>query len=165
MIQINTDEEFMKLAIEKAKEGVDKGQTPFGACIVKDGNIVSCEHNRVWWNTDITAHAEIVAIRDACNKLNTIDLSGCTIYSTTEPCPMCYSAIHWAKISKIIYGTRIEDAESYGFSELCISDMQMKKLGNDRIEIVPNFLREENLELFEYWSKKDNKKVYYLSSK
>jgi tRNA(Arg) A34 adenosine deaminase TadA len=155
----------MRLAIEKAKEGVDKGQTPFGACIVKDGQIVSCEHNKVWENTDITAHAEIVAIRDACNKLNTIDLSDCVIYSTTEPCPMCYSAIHWAKISKIIYGSRIEDAESYGFSELCISDMQMKKLGNDCIEIIPDFLRDENLELLEYWSKKENKKVYYLSSK
>lgn len=155
----------MRLAIDKAKEGVDKGQTPFGSCIVKEGEVVSCEHNRVWETTDITAHAEIVSIRAACNKLNTIDLSGCVIYSTTEPCPMCYSAIHWAKISKIIYGTRIEDAKSYGFSELCISDVQMKKLGNDCIEIVAGFLREENLELFEYWSKKENKKVYYLSSK
>ena len=155
----------MRLAIDKAKEGVDKGQTPFGSCIVKEGEVVSCEHNRVWETTDITAHAEIVSIRAACNKLNTIDLSGCVIYSTTEPCPMCYSAIHWAKISKIIYGTRIEDAKSYGFSELCISDVQMKKLGNDYIEIVAGFLREENLELFEYWSKKENKKVYYLSSK
>lgn len=87
------------------KEGVDKGQTPFGSCIVKEGEVVSCEHNRVWETTDITAHAEIVSIRATCNKLNTIDLSGCVIYSTTEPCPMCYSAIHWAKISKIIYGT------------------------------------------------------------
>lgn len=165
MRQIKTDEEFMRLAIQKAKEGVDKGQTPFGACIVKDGQIVSCEHNKVWENTDITAHAEIVAIRDACDKLNTIDLSGCIIYSTTEPCPMCYSAIHWAKISKIIYGSRIGDAEAYGFSELCISDIQMKRLGNDCIEIISDFLREENLELFEYWSKKENKKVYYLSSK
>jgi len=155
----------MRLAIDKTKEGVDKGQTPFGSCIVKEGEVVSCEHNRVWETTDITAHAEIVSIRAACNKLNTIDLSGCVIYSTTEPCPMCYSAIHWAKISKIIYGTRIEDAKSYGFSELCISDVQMKKLGNDYIEIVAGFLREENLELFEYWSKKENKKVYYLSSK
>ncbi len=155
----------MRLSIDKAKEGVDKGQTPFGACIVKEGEVVSCEHNRVWETTDITAHAEIVSIRAACNKLNTIDLSGCIIYSTTEPCPMCYSAIHWAKISKIFYGTRIEDARSYGFSELCISDIQMKELGHDYIEIVADFLRQENLELLEYWSKKENKKVYYLSSK
>ena len=159
------DEGFMRLAIQKAKEGVDNGQAPFGACIVKNNEIISCEHNRVWETTDITAHAEIVVIREACKKLNSIDLSGCIIYSTTEPCPMCYSAIHWAKISKIIFGTRIQDAKDFGFSELCISDKQMRELGNDYIKITGDFLREENLELFKYWKNKENNGVYYLRSK
>jgi len=159
------DENFMRLAIQKAKEGVDKGQTPFGCCIVKDNEVISCEHNRVWETTDITAHAEVTAIRVACKKLNSIDLSGCVIYSTTEPCPMCYSAIHWAKISKIIFGTRIEDAKDFGFSELCISDKQMKKMGNDCIKIEGDLLREENLDLFNYWKNKDNSRVYYMRDK
>jgi tRNA(Arg) A34 adenosine deaminase TadA len=160
MMGAQSDETFMRLAIQKAKEGIEEGQTPFGACIVKDGEVVSCEHNNVWNNTDITAHAEICAIREACKKLNTIDLSSCIIYSTTEPCPMCYSAIHWAKISKIVFGARIGDAKFFGFSELCISDKQMKELGKDYVKIVGDFLREENLELFRYWSEREDKKTY-----
>ena len=156
------DEHFMRLAIQKAKEGVDEGQTPFGACIVKNGEIVACEHNRVWETTDITAHAEVTAIRAACKNLNTIDLSGCIIYSTTEPCPMCYSAIHWARIGKIIFGTRISDAKKFGFHELCIPDTKMKELGNDHIQIIGDFLREENLEVFEYWAKCEKSKVYFF---
>ena len=156
------NETFMRMAIQKAREGIDNGQTPFGACIVKNNEVVSCEYNRVWETTDITAHAEIVTIRDACRKLGGIDLSGCIIYSTTEPCPMCYSAIHWAKIDKIVFGTRIEDAKGFGFSELCISNKQMKVLGLDHVELVGDILREENLKLFNYWASKKNGRAYYF---
>jgi len=117
-------------------------------------------HNIVWANTDITAHAEMHAIREACNKLNTIDLSGCLIYSTSEPCPMCFSACHWAKISKIVFGARIEDANVNGFNELTISNKTMKKLGNSPIDVIGDILREENLEVFKIWSKLNNKRVY-----
>ncbi|OGI07266.1 MAG: tRNA-specific adenosine deaminase [Candidatus Melainabacteria bacterium RIFCSPLOWO2_02_FULL_35_15] len=141
----------MQLAIKKTKEGVKDGQTPFGACIIKDGKIVVCAHNVVWKTTDITAHAEINAIRQACKKLNTIDLSGCTIYSTTEPCPMCFSACHWAMISKIIFGTSIEDAKKAGFNELTVSNEKMKLLGMSYLDVTGNFLKEENLELFKMW--------------
>ncbi len=154
------DLDFMQRAISKAKEGIDSGQTPFGACIVKDGNVVACCHNRVWETTDITAHAEIAAIREACKNLDSIDLSGCLIYSTTEPCPMCFTAIHWAKIEKIIYGTSIEDAKSFGFSELTISNKDMKKSGGSKVEIISDFLREDNLALFKYWAAKENKRSY-----
>ena len=154
------DKKFMKLAIEKAKEGVKEGGSPFGACIVKDGKVVTCVHNVVWQTTDSTAHAEVNAIRHACKKLNTINLSGCTIYSTTEPCPMCFSACHWAMISKIIYGATIEDAKKAGFNELTISNEKMKKLGNSSLEIISNFLRDENLELFRRWSSLNGKKAY-----
>lgn len=154
------DAKFMRLAISKARQGIEKGQTPFGVCITKGWEVVSCVHNIVWESMDITAHAEIHAIREACRKLNTIDLSGCVIYSTCEPCPMCFSACHWAKISKIVYGVRIEDAKKLGFSELTISNWEMKQFGNSPVELVGDLLREENLELFEFWSKRDDKRVY-----
>lgn len=160
MKMTNVDEKFMRLAISKARQGIENGQTPFGVCITKEGEVVSCVHNIVWESMDITAHAEIHAIREACKKLNTVDLSGCIVYSTCEPCPMCFSACHWAKISKIIYGVRIEDAKKIGFSELTISNWEMKQFGNSPIEIVGDLLREENLELFEFWFKREDKRVY-----
>ncbi|MCF6147120.1 MAG: nucleoside deaminase [Candidatus Kuenenia sp.] len=150
----------MHLAINKAKEGILNGQTPFGACITKNNQVISCTHNHVWKNTDITAHAEIHAIREACNTLNTVDLSGCTIYSTCEPCPMCFSACHWAKISKIVYGARIEDALKIGFNELSIPNEIMKRIGGSPIEICRNVLREETLSLFTLWLKQQNKRFY-----
>lgn len=154
------DEYFMKLAVAKAKEGIDEGQSPFGACIVNNGKVIACEHNIVWKTTDITAHAEITAIRKACQTLNTIDLSGCFIYSTCEPCPMCFSACHWSRISKIFFGARIQDAKEFGFNELTVPNITLKEQGKSRIEIIPDFLRKENLELFSYWSSKTNKRLY-----
>ena len=154
------DEKFMRRAIKKAKEGIKKGQTPFGACIVKNGKVASCTHNAVWKNTDITAHAEISAIRGACKKLKTVDLSGAVIYSTCEPCPMCFAACHWAKISKIVYGTRIADARKLGFSELAISNKKMKQSGQSPVKIEGDSLRQENLELFRLWAKRCDRKVY-----
>ena len=156
------DKSYMRLAIKKAKDGIQKGQTPFGACIVriKDKKVISCAHNTVWKNTDITAHAEVTAIRAACKKLKTIDLSSCIIYSTCEPCPMCFSACHWAKLKKIIFGTKIQDAKKTGFSELSISNGEMKKLGRSPIKVTSDFLKEENLELFKSWNEQKNKKTY-----
>jgi len=151
------DEEFMIKAIEKTKEGIKKSQTPFGACIVKAKKIVVCEHNEVWKDNDITEHAEIVAIRKACKKLKTIDLSGCVIYSTTEPCPMCYSAIHWARIKRIVFGASIADAKKAGFNELAISDKTMKKIGKDKIRIEGGLLKKDCVELFELWKKSKGK--------
>lgn len=151
---------FMRLAIKKASAGIKKGQTPFGACIVKNGKIISCEHNNVWANTDITAHAEIKAIRQACRKLKTINLSGCILYSTCEPCPMCFSACHWAKIHTIIYGANIYHARKSGFNELNISNLKIKKIGKSSIKIIRNHLLDENIKLFEKWSKYKRKRTY-----
>ncbi|MCK5225270.1 MAG: nucleoside deaminase [Planctomycetes bacterium] len=155
-----TAQKFMMLAIERAKQAIEKGQTPFGACIVKDEQVISCEHNTVWDTTDITAHAEINAIRKACIKLDTVDLSGCVIYSTCEPCPMCFAACHWARISKIVFGARIKDAKQAGFSELIVSNEEMKRLGESSVEIVAGFLSEENIELFKLWSQNSEKRAY-----
>ena len=154
------DEKFMRMAIARGKEGVDKGQSPFAACIVKDGEVIACEYNIVWESTDITAHGEVHTIREACKKLNTIDLTGCTIYSTCEPCPMCFTACHWARISRIVFGARIEDARTFGFNELTVSNYTLKQEGKSAIEIVPDFMRQENIELFEYWESKNEKKTY-----
>jgi tRNA(Arg) A34 adenosine deaminase TadA len=142
-----TDEQYMALAVEAAKKGLAAGQSPFGAAIVKDGKLVLATHNVVLLTVDSTAHAEVNAIRQACKRLNTIDLAGCTIYSTTEPCPMCFSAIHWAKIRRIVYGASIDDAKKAGFSELMISNETMCEEGGAKIEIVSRVLREECAEL------------------
>jgi len=147
------DRDFMEAAIAKTRKGIKEGQGPFGACIAKKGRIVSCEHNKVWKNTDPTAHAEMEAIRKACKKLKTIDLSNCTIYSTTEPCPMCFSAIHWAKISKIVYGAAISDAKKYGFNELSMPVTMMKKIGKAHVILKPGFMRKECAALFKEWKK------------
>src|SRR4051794_15872306 len=111
------DEEYMRLAIAKTREGIAAGQSPFGAVIVRDGKVVAATHNTVWLTTDPTAHAEVNCIRAAASVLKTIALEGCTLYSTTEPCPMCLSAIHWAKIERVVFGATIEDAATAGFAE------------------------------------------------
>ena len=150
----------MHLAIAKARRGILLGQTPFGACIVKNNRVISCEHNVVWKTTNITAHAEINAIRAACRKLKTIDLSGCVIYSTCEPCPMCFSACHWAKISKIVYGADIRHAKIAGFNELAVSNARMKSIGKSPVQVVSGFLRDENAKLFQFWLDQANHKSY-----
>ena len=155
-----SDEELMRQAIAVAKEGIEKGQTPFGACIARDGQVVVAAHNNVWADTDITAHAEIVAIRRACRKLGSVDLSGCVIYSTTEPCPMCFSACHWASLARIVFGARIADAREAGFDELTISNEQMRVSGGSDVEIVPDFMRAECAALFALWSARPDKRTY-----
>jgi tRNA(Arg) A34 adenosine deaminase TadA len=152
---------FMKMALDKAREGMRLGNSPFGACIVDAaGRVIACEHNRVWQTTDITAHAEITALRQACRTARTIDLTGHTIYSTTEPCPMCFSAIHWSRIAKIVYGATIADAAAAGFNELPVSNEHLKQLGGSKIEIVTCVLRDDAVELFRQWIADPKHKAY-----
>src|SRR3954463_448081 len=142
------DAQYMRMALAKAREGMAAGQSPFGACIVRaGGEIIACEHNVVWRTPDATAHAEVTAIRAACKAVAGVKLTGTTIYSTTEPCPMCFAAIHWAGIDRIVYGASIADAQRAGFSELAISNADMKRLGGSNAEIVPAFLADEAVEL------------------
>ena len=150
----------MQAAIRVAREGVAEGGSPFGACIVRAGEIIACEHNRVLQTTDSTAHAEIAALRAACARLGTIDLSGCVVYSTTEPCPMCFSACHWARIARIVYGARIGDARRFGFHELGISNRRMKALGGSPVTVVGGVLRAAVLDLFETWRLRPDRRVY-----
>lgn len=144
-----SDKKFMRLAIACAKRGILAGQAPFGACIADGkGKAAACAHNLVWKDTDITAHAEVSAIRQACRKKRTIDLSGCAIYSTCEPCPMCFSAIHWAGIGRVVYGATIAEAKKCGFGELEISAARMKRMGKSSVEVERGVLREECRALF-----------------
>lgn len=151
----------MRIAIAAAKRGIKSGQAPFGACIVKNNRPLLSTHNSVWKNTDITAHAEMQAIRLACRRLRTIDLSGCAIYSTCEPCPMCFSAIHWAGIRTIIYGATIADGAKCGFSELEISNSQMKRMGKSSMKLFPGVLAKECRQLFSEFTRVSGKKRLY----
>ncbi|MFH1857036.1 MAG: nucleoside deaminase [Candidatus Omnitrophota bacterium] len=155
------DEKFMRLAIKKARENIkhpDDGG-PFGACIIKDGKVLASAKNTVL-KKDATCHAEINAIRAAARKTGSFDLSGSVIYSTTEPCPMCFCAIHWARIGLIVFGTNINDAAKTGFNEMKISNIRLKTLGKSKIKISPGFLLKECRELFDDWCKLPNKKLY-----
>lgn len=149
-----SDERHMRTAIRKAARGVRAGQTPFGACIVKAGRVVACEHNSVWADGDITAHAEVNAIRAACRRLKSVDLTGCTVYSTCEPCPMCFSACHWARVERIVYGASIPDAKRCGFCELKLSNRRMKCLGGGRMKITSGVLKDECRRLLSGWSER-----------
>lgn len=140
--------EFMRLAIEEAREGIRNGHGgPFGAVIVRDGRIVGRGHNRVLANNDPTCHGEVAAIREACNNLNTFDLTGCEIYTTGEPCHMCLCACMWANISKIYYGCTIADNDRIGFRDEKFDRIfgGREKLGDYMVECD----RAKCLELFE----------------
>ena len=155
-----SDEQWMRVAIDAARDGINSGQSPFGAAIVRDGRLVVAAHNVVWQTTDATAHAEVTAIRSACRALNSIDLRGCTIYSTAEPCPMCFSACHWAKLDRIVYGATIDDARAAGFSELPIYNADMKRLGRSPVEVVGGVLAAECRALFAQWGKAAGHRAY-----
>ena len=150
------DSYYMKMAISRAEEGVKKGQSPFGAVIVRNGEVISCEHNHVWDTTDPTAHAEIIAIRNAAGKIGDLDLTGSSIYTTCEPCPMCFSAIHWARISRIIYGARVEDSTKLGFNEISVSNLKLNREWGCGIEIISDFMRDDIMKLFKIWSELSN---------
>ncbi len=159
-LDLMTNEQFMKLAIEKTKEGILAGQSPFGAIIVKEGKVVASAHNRVWKTCDPTAHAEVNAIREAAKKLDTIDLSGTVMYTTCEPCPMCLSAIHWAKIDVVYFGATITDAADAGFKELEFPAKELAKLGKSPLKVEDGLCREECAALFPLWKNTGLSKSY-----
>jgi tRNA(Arg) A34 adenosine deaminase TadA len=144
-------EDWMRHAIEVAREGIDAGQAPFGTVIVREGVLLSRTHNTVWRDLDSTAHAEINAIRQADQAVQSVDLSGAILYSTCEPCPMCLAAIHWSRIAACYFGARIADAASAEFSEMPISAETMVTLGESRLVIHSDLLREECARLFSEW--------------
>tara|TARA_B100001996_G_scaffold34078_1_gene25513 strand:- start:90 stop:554 length:465 start_codon:yes stop_codon:yes gene_type:complete len=151
--------EFMKRAIELSIESVNKNGGPFGSVIVKDNKIVAEGSNKVTFSNDPTAHGEIVAIREACKKLKNFNLSGCELYSTCEPCPMCLSAIYWARIDKVYYANTREDARKIDFDDSLIYSELNKKIDERKIHMT-QMMREEALKTFELWNNKTDKIKY-----
>ncbi len=149
----------MRLAIEKSRTSVENGGGPFGSVVVKDGEVIAIASNSVTIDNDPTAHAEVNAIRMACKKLGTFDLSGCEIYASCEPCPMCMAAIYWARIDTLYYANTRMDADSIGFSDNFIYEEFNKPESDRSIKIVP-MLRNEAIKVFDVWKSKPDKKQY-----
>ena len=152
-------EDFMRQAIALAKENIKNGGGPFGAVIVKDGKVVATGANRVTANNDPTAHAEVSAIRAACTKLGAFDLSGCVIYTSCEPYPMCLGAIYWAHLDKIYYGANQFDAASVDFDDSFIY-RELELAPEKRNKPVENILHDEALAPFKAWKEKEDKIRY-----
>ena len=155
----NQDREFMREAIRLASESVRNGGGPFGAVIVKDGKIVAGSSNRVTIDNDPTAHAEVNTIREACRRLGTFDLSGCVIYTSCEPCPMCLGAIYWAHIDRIYYGNTRKDAADINFDDDFIYH-ELEKPMDERSTPIIQLLRDEALPVFRMWAESDEKTEY-----
>ena len=151
-----THEHFMSLAVEEARRGIRAGHGgPFGSVIVKNGEVIASGHNMVIENNDPTCHGEVSAIREACKKLGTFDLSGCEIYTTGEPCPMCLGACLWANLRRIYYGATSLDIHEIGFRD----DVFYKQLSNKQ-EILEQTGRQLCLELFEEYQNIQDKTAY-----
>ncbi len=152
-------EEFMREAIRLATENVAKGGGPFGAVIVKDDQIIATGVNRVTAAHDPTAHAEVSAIRAAAQALKNFDLSGCTIYTSCEPCPMCLGAIYWARIDKIYYGNTKADAQAIDFDDSFIYDELAKPMHLRELQQI-QLMAEEAIKSFDIWASKEDKTPY-----
>lgn len=153
-------ERWMRAAIAQASEGLAAGQSPFGCVIVRDGSVIGSGHNEVWLRGDPTAHAEVVAIQRAARNAGTIDLAGCTLYTTCEPCPMCAAASHWAKVSTVVFGATIADAQRAGFSELTHPAATLYTAGGSPVRLVSGVLEEECAVLFAEWLSHDDRRTY-----
>ena len=156
---MSSKENFMLRAIELSINSAKKDGGPFGCVITKNGTIISEGSNRVTSSNDPTAHAEIVAIREACKKLNTFNLSGCDLYSSCEPCPMCLSAIYWSHIDNIFYANNRNDAKKINFDDSLIYSEFQKNIGERKIPMI-QMMRNEALKAFELWDKKIDKVKY-----
>lgn len=154
-----TDRRFMKMAARIAEENIDKGGGPFGAVIVKDGEVLATGANTVTLSNDPTAHAEVNAIRSACRSTGNFSLKGCTIYSSCEPCPMCLSALYWAGVSKIYFGNTQEDAAAINFSDEFIYQELAKPRLRRSLPCI-HIANDDTIKAFEKWAQKDDKIVY-----
>lgn len=152
---------FMEAALEEAYLGINEGHGgPFGAVVVKNGEIIGRAHNEVLKSNDPTQHAEIRAISEASGRTGTFDLSGCVIYSTNEPCPMCFSAIHWARIDKVYFGTGIEDVARRGFNEMMLACADIKESTSSEVRIEAGCMKAECEKLLKYWDDLPDKTTY-----
>lgn len=157
---MSREEKFMKEAIALSKKGSENGEGgPFGCVIVKDNVIVGYGNNKVTSTNDPTAHAEVVAIRDACKTLGTFQLDGCEVFTSCEPCPMCLGAIYWARPKAIYYANNRQDAAAIGFDDSMIYDEFIKPLDERKIPML-SVSREEAIKVFEEWKLTGDKTLY-----
>ncbi len=151
---------FMRMAVELSRQGMRANEGgPFGAIVVKDGKVVGRGNNRVTSTTDPTAHAEVVAIRDACKNLGTFQLEGCTVYTSCEPCPMCLGAIYWARPDRVFYANTKRDAAEINFDDQFIYEeleleLQLRHIPFEQLG------RDEAIKVFQEWASKDDKHLY-----
>lgn len=156
----NQHQKFMRAAIELAQKGMDHNEGgPFGAVIVKDGEIVGRGNNQVTSTNDPTAHAEVVAIRNACENLSVYQLDGCIIYTSCEPCPMCLGAIYWARPDKIFYACSRQDAADINFDDAFIYDEIPLPIHERKIS-MEQVLQAEGQLVFKKWEEKGDKSLY-----
>jgi tRNA(Arg) A34 adenosine deaminase TadA len=153
------NKQFMRQAIQLAIDNIKNGGGPFGAVIVKDGKVIATGVNRVTANNDPTAHAEITAIRQACEKLGTFSLEGCDIYSSCEPCPMCLGAIYWAHLDHLYYGANKHDAAAAGFDDQFIYEELEHPSTTRRLKTV-SLLEEEAKAPFTLWAQHEERVEY-----
>jgi tRNA(Arg) A34 adenosine deaminase TadA len=144
-------EELMRMAVDKCRQGIAAGNSPFGCAIAQGNRVLAVSHNVVLATTDITAHAEVTAIRAACQQAGSIFLEGAIVATTCEPCPMCTAALHWARVDTVYYGATIADAADAGFNELHLSASKLLELGGSPVKLLPELLRDECRQLFEQW--------------
>lgn len=152
--------ELMRLAVAKCREGILTGESPFGCAIAIGDRVVAVAHNRVLSTTDITAHAEINALREACHKTGEIHLAGAVVATTCEPCPMCAAALHWARVAQVYFGATIDDATSAGFNEMPVPATEIVRLGGSRYSLHADVLADECRALFAEWKRSANPRTY-----
>lgn len=155
------DERFLREAIALARAGMDRNEGgPFGCVVVKDGVIIGRGNNRVTSSNDPTAHAEVVAIREACQSVRSFQLDGCTLYTSCEPCPMCLGAIYWARPDRIVFAATRADAADAGFDDQLIYDELPLPPEQRRIATIAQVLRDEARAVFAAWKAKADKTAY-----
>jgi len=152
--------ELMRLAIDVARQGMADGQTPFGCAIAVGDLVIATAHNTVLADINITAHAEINALRAACQALGNIHLSGTIVASTCEPCPMCAAALHWARVDHIYFGATVSDAATSGFNELRLSASELLNRGGSSVKLTGNVLSGECQDLFRQWHAQGDSRAY-----
>ena len=151
---------LMQLAIAKCREGIAQGQSPFGCTIAMGDKVVSIAHNTVLATLDVTAHAEVNALRIACQQQGDIHLPGAVVATTCEPCPMCTAALHWARVGQVYYGATIADAQAAGFNEMQVPAAEIARLGGSSIQLQPGLLTDDCRELFAEWKRTANPRTY-----
>jgi guanine deaminase len=151
---------LMRIAIDQARLGIAAGQTPFGCAIARGGVLLAASHNTVLRDSDITAHAEIKALREACRKVSDVHLEGAIVASTCEPCPMCMAALHWAQVTTVHFGACIADAASVGFNELTVPASELLVRGGSTVRLAGSPLASECRDLFRLWLEQGSPKVY-----